>query len=211
MDVLSVLRRAARNLISRSAVMNNDILLVDDEPNVLAAVKRALFDESLEIVTATSAEEALGIMSKHDFKVVISDERMTGMQGAEFLALVRERYPHTIRIMLTGHATLEAAMKAVNEGEIYRFFSKPWNDNELLFAMRSAIEKYDMEGENRRLLATVKTQARELRTLEKYYPGISEVERDQSGSLVLPELSESEMRDLFTECEQRYGVKLTGS
>lgn len=191
--------------------MNNDILLVDDEPNVLAAVKRALFDESLEIVTATSAEEALGIMSKHDFKVVISDERMTGMQGAEFLALVRERYPHTIRIMLTGHATLEAAMKAVNEGEIYRFFSKPWNDNELLFAMRSAIEKYDLEGENRRLLATVKTQARELRTLEKYYPGISEVERDQSGSLVLPELSDTEMRALFAECEQRYGVKLTGS
>ncbi len=191
--------------------MNNRILLVDDESKVLSALKRALFEESLEIITATSAEEALEIMTKQDFKVVISDERMAGMQGAEFLAQVRDRYPDTVRIMLTGHATLEAAMKAVNEGEIYRFFSKPWNDNELLFAMRSAIEKFDLEAENRRLLKTVKTQARELRALEKYYPGISDVERDQSGSLVLPELSESEMRELFAECEQRYGVKLSES
>jgi two-component system probable response regulator PhcQ len=145
--------------------MKNRILLVDDESNVLSALKRALFDESFETVSVTSAELALGIMMGEHFKVVISDERMIGMQGSEFLAHVRQLYPDTIRIMLTGHATVEAAMKAVNEGEIYRFFSKPWNDHDLIFAMRSAIEKFDLEAENRRLLATVKTQAKELKVL----------------------------------------------
>lgn len=188
--------------------MINRILLVDDESNVLAALKRALFDEKLEIVTAASAEEALAIMAEQTFKVTVSDERMAGMQGTEFLTLVRDRYPETVRMMLTGHATLEAAMKAVNQGEIYRFFSKPWNDTELIFAIRSAVEKFDLESENRRLLATVKSQARELKALEKHYPGISEVQRDQHGSLVLPELSDSEMQELFTECERKYGVKL---
>jgi len=189
--------------------MNNRILLVDDEANVLSALKRALFDEPLEIKSATSAEDALGIMQEEYFKVVVSDERMIGMQGSDFLAQVRASYPNTIRIMLTGHATLEAAMKAVNEGEIYRFFSKPWNDHDLKFAIRSAIEKFDLEAENRRLLATVKTQAKELKALEKHYPGISDVERDQHGSLVLPELSDAEMQNLYDECEQKYGVKLS--
>lgn len=189
--------------------MNSPILLVDDEVNVLAALKRSLFDEPVEIVTATSAVEALAVMMQQNFKVVISDERMIGMQGAEFLSVIRKRYPATIRMMLTGHATLEAAMRAVNEGEIYRFFSKPWDDDHLIFAVRSAIEKYDLEAENRRLLATVKTQAKELKALEKHYPGISTVKRDQQGSLVLPELSDNDMQELFNECEQRYGVKLT--
>lgn len=190
--------------------MNNTILLVDDETNVLTALTRALFDEPLEIVTSTSAEEALALMERQQFKLVVSDERMIGMQGSEFLAQVRERYPQTIRIMLTGHATLDAAMKAVNEGEIYRFFSKPWNDHDLKFAIRSAIEKFDLEEENRRLLKTIKTQAVEIRVLEKHYPGISRVERDRLGNLLLDEIPEEEMTELFTACEERYGVKMSG-
>lgn len=101
------------------------------------------------------------------FKLVISDERMIGMQGSELLAILKERYPATLRILLTGHATLEAAMKAVNQGEIYRFFTKPWNDTELKFAICSAIERYDLEAETRRLLATVRSQAMEIKVLEK--------------------------------------------
>lgn len=181
--------------------MNNKILLVDDETNVLSALKRALFDEQLEIVSVTSAEKALEIMQQQYFKVVVSDERMIGMQGSEFLTQVREHYPHILRIMLTGHATLEAAMKAVNEGEIYRFFSKPWNDHELKFAIRSAIEKFDLEDENRRLLATVKQQALEIKVLEKRYPGISRVEKDSQGAFVLTDISEDEIKNMLTECE----------
>lgn len=181
--------------------MNNRILLVDDESNVLAALKRALFDEPFEVVSVTSAEEALETMQKQQFKVVVSDERMIGMQGSEFLSQVREYYPHTIRILLTGHATLEAAMKAVNEGEIYRFFSKPWNDQELRFAIRSAIEKFDLEVENRRLLATVKQQSMEIKVLERRYPGITRVEKDSSGTFILPDISDDEISDMLAQCE----------
>lgn len=185
--------------------MINKILLVDDENNVLSALKRALFDEQLEIVTSTSAEEALDIMKCQHFKLVVSDERMVGMQGSEFLSQVRENYPDTIRIMLTGHATLEAAMKAVNEGEIYRFFSKPWNDHDLIFAIRSAIEKYDLESENRRLLETVKQQSLEIKVLEKRYPGITRVEKDSMGVFVLPDISDDEINSMLIECEKEAG------
>ena len=182
--------------------MKNKILLVDDESNVLSALKRALFDEPLEISSCTSAEEALEIMKEERFKVVVSDERMLGMQGSEFLARVRTDYPETIRIMLTGHATLEAAMKAVNEGEIYRFFSKPWDDHDLKFAIRGAVEKFDLEAENRRLLATVKQQSLEIKVLEKRYPGISRVAKDERGVFMLPDISEDEIKNMLTECEK---------
>ena len=182
--------------------MNNRILLVDDEVNVLSALKRALFDEPLDIDSASGAEEALEIMKNNNFKVVVSDERMVGMQGAEFLARVKARHPDTVRILLTGHATLEAAMKAVNEGGIYRFFSKPWDDHNLKFAIRSAIEKYDLEAENRRLLATIKQQSLEIKVLERRYPGISRVEKDCKGAFLLPDIAAGDIATLIAECER---------
>ena len=184
--------------------MKNSIMLVDDEVNVLSALSRALFDEPYEITCAKSGEEALELIAATPFKLIVSDEKMTGMQGSELLAITKERYPDTLRILLTGHATLEAAMKAVNQGEIYRFFTKPWNDTELKFAIRSAIERYDLEAENRRLLATVKSQAMEIKVLEKRYPGISRVEKDQKGSFLLPELSDSEIETMMAECEREF-------
>ena len=182
--------------------MTNPILLVDDEVNVLSALTRALFDEPYQVTCVQSGEEALELIAKTPFKVVISDERMIGMQGSELLALLKERYPDTLRILLTGHATLEAAMKAVNQGEIYRFFTKPWNDTDLKFAIRSALERFDLEAENRRLLATVKNQAMEIKVLEKRYPGISRVKKDELGSFVLPDLSEAEIKMMMAECEK---------
>ncbi|NTV48055.1 MAG: response regulator [Geobacteraceae bacterium] len=182
--------------------MKSRILLVDDESSVLSALKRALFDEPLEIDSVTSAEEALEFMKNEHYKVVVSDERMLGMQGSEFLAQVRANHPDTIRIMLTGHATLDAAMKAVNEGEIYRFFAKPWDDQNLKFAIRSAIEKFDLEAENMRLLATIKDQAMEIKVLERRFPGISRIEKDSKGAFVLPDIPVDEIARLIAECEQ---------
>jgi len=120
--------------------MKSPILLVDDEVNVLSALSRALMDEPFEIVTAQSGEEALRLLERQRFKLIISDERMSGMQGSELLAIVRDKYPETVRMLLTGHATLESALKAVNQGEIYRFFTKPWDNLELKFAICSALE-----------------------------------------------------------------------
>lgn len=182
--------------------MNNRVLLIDDEANVLAALKRALMEEPYEVLTATSGDEALRIMTTQCFKVVISDERMPGISGAEFLAKVREQYPDTIRILLTGHASVESTMKAVNSGEIYRFFTKPWNDHELILALRSAIEKFDLEAERRRLLATVKSQASELRGLERRYPGITCVEKDDLGAVLLPEISDEEIESIIRTCSR---------
>src|SRR5512133_2723131 len=181
--------------------MNDLVMLVDDEANVLSALTRALIDEPFEVITASSGQEALEIMEGKTLKVIVSDERMVGMQGSELLAEVKRRSPHTVRILLTGHATLDAAMRAVNVGEIYRFFLKPWDDTQLCCALKSAIEKYDLETENRRLLATVKSQALEIMVLEKRYPGISRVQRNAQGTFVLPDIAEDERSKIIEECE----------
>lgn len=182
--------------------MKNTILLVDDEANVLSALTRALIDDPFEVLIASSGSQALEIIGTATIKVIVSDERMVGMQGSELLAEVKHRSPHTVRILLTGHATLEAAMRAVNEGEIYRFFTKPWDDTQLRFALLSAVEKFDLEAENRRLLATVKDQAMEIKVLEKRYPGISRVEKDSNGTFVLPDIGADEIAGLIAECER---------
>lgn len=182
--------------------MNSKILLVDDEPLILAVLSESLIGKPYEIHTATSGEQAQDIMRYHRFKVVISDECMKGMQGSEFLSHVRERYPNTVRILLTGHATLKAAMKAVNQGEIYRFFTKSCNDTEIKFAVRSAIEKFDLEYENRRLLSTLKLQSLEIKVLEHRFPGITRVEKDEQGNFVLDDMPETEVWRMMTMCER---------
>jgi len=182
---------------------NDTLLIVDDEPHVISALMRGLDEEPYRISGATGGAEALLMMKERRFKVVISDERMPGMDGAEFLALVKERYPETIRIMLTGHASIEATMCAVNTGEIYRFFTKPWNDIELTLAIRSALEKYDLEQENQRLLRTVKRQSQEIRYLERSYPGISELRRDAGGAIRIDaEVSDEEIASIIAACNE---------
>ncbi|MBK5274822.1 MAG: response regulator [Desulfuromonadales bacterium] len=181
--------------------MKNLVMLVDDEANVLSALTRSLIDEPYELITASSGNEALELMKGKNVKVIVSDERMVGMQGSELLAEVKRRSPNTVRILLTGHATLDAAMRAVNVGEIYRFFLKPWDDTQLRYALMSAIEKYDLEAENRRLLATVKSQAMEIKVLEKRYPGISRVQKNATGTFVLSDISEDELARIIEECE----------
>ena len=185
--------------------MNNLILIVDDEPNVLSALQRVFIDEPYEVCTANSGEEGLKLLGSDRLKVVISDERMPGMGGAEFLAIVKNRHPEIARILLTGYASLEATMKAVNDGEIYRFFTKPWDDYQLKLAVGFAIDKYDLEEENRRLLMTVKRQASELRSLEKRYPGITKVEKTGRGSLIIAEIPEEELDQIIEECTRECG------
>ena len=98
------------------------ILLVDDETQVLSALTRVLRETGAQVLTAESGPQALSVMETAEVKVIVSDERMPGMKGSELLSFVRQRSPHTIRFMLTGHSSLEAAMQAVNEGEIYRCY-----------------------------------------------------------------------------------------
>lgn len=180
--------------------MKSAILMVDDEPNILAALRRAMVDEPYEIHAASGADEALRLLRTHKIKVVLSDEQMPGMRGAEFLRIVKEKYPDTIRILLTGQASIEATMKAVNDGEIYRFFTKPWNDLELTLALRSAMEKYDLETEIRQLQRVVKGQSKELARLETRHPGITRLETDEKGNVVLPDLSDEDIAEIEELC-----------
>lgn len=180
--------------------MSEPILLVDDEPHVLKALTRSLMDEGYDIVTATGGEEALGIAQTRSFKVVISDERMPGMCGSEFLSLMHLRQPQVVRMLLTGHASIEAAMKAVNQGNIYRFLVKPWDDVELRLAVHTAIEKHDLEMDNRRLLAIARTQGQQLMEVEKRHPGTTRIGRGADGSYQMPELDEAEIARILQNC-----------
>jgi len=180
---------------------NNCILLVDDEAQVVSALRRTLMDKDYEIFSAQSGQEALKILATQAIKVVICDERMPGMSGAELLSIISLRYPTTVRIMLTGYATLENAMKAVNQGEISRFFSKPWNDFELKFAIRSAIEKYNQEIKVRELMALVRTQHLKLKHLKQANPGVQPSEKPDDHGHYMPELTDQEIARILKDCQ----------
>ncbi len=129
------------------------ILCVDDERNVLRALERIFLDDDYEIVLAGSGEEGLKIMEESGpFQVVISDYRMPVMNGVEFLKGVYDRWPQTVRIVLSGYADASAIVAAINEGHIYRFIPKPWNDDELRVTIQNCLERYFLQKNNHELL-----------------------------------------------------------
>ena len=129
------------------------ILCVDDEVSVLRALERTLMDEGYEIVCASTGKAALEILAAGEVpvQIVISDYRMPEMTGVELLREVRQRWPETERIALSGQADAAAIIAAVNEGEIYRFVAKPWHEEELKIAITNAVEHYRLNRENRLL------------------------------------------------------------
>jgi diguanylate cyclase (GGDEF)-like protein/PAS domain S-box-containing protein len=107
------------------------LLLVDDEPNILSALKRLLRRDGYTILTAESAELGFELLARHAVQVIISDQRMPGMNGTEFLSRAKKLYPNTVRIILSGYTDLESVTDAINRGAIYRFLTKPWEDDKL--------------------------------------------------------------------------------
>lgn len=161
------------------------VLLVDDEPHVVEAFKRSMRKERFQIRSAQSAAQALQLLDQEPVDVVISDEKMPGMSGSQLLAAIAVRFPDTIRIMLTGHASLELAMKAINEGQIYRFMIKPVSEPELALTIRQALEHRQLLRQVASLKETVHKQSMMLKDLESRYPGISELQTDSSGRIIL--------------------------
>lgn len=128
------------------------ILIVDDEPNILKTLERLFFDEDYDIHTATSGAAALEMIDNGlTPTVIISDQRMPQMSGAEFLAAAKEKTPESVRIVLTGYADVGAAIDAINIGGVYRYITKPWDDDDLKLAVREAVRRYHLEDENRQL------------------------------------------------------------
>ncbi len=115
------------------------ILLVDDEPNVIKSITRVLSSEPYEVVSANSGRDALDLMATMPVDLVLSDERMPNMTGVELLSAVSRIYPDTIRIILTGHANAQLVFQAISDGAIYKFLTKPWNDEELVSVIREAM------------------------------------------------------------------------
>jgi DNA-binding NtrC family response regulator len=140
--------------------MNKDgtILLVDDEENIISALQRLFRSDGYNIVTAGSAAEGSDMLEANDVCLVIADNRMPGISGIEFLKQVRERWPDTIRIMLTGHADIDAAMDAINRGEVYRFVTKPWDPQGLKMLVKEGLDHYRLVQENRRMHALIEEQ-----------------------------------------------------
>lgn len=165
------------------------VLFVDDEPNIVEGFQQSLHKESYNILTAISGKEGLQILRTSPVDVVVSDEQMPGMSGSEFLATVCKEYPETIRIILTGQASLEAAIRAINEGEIYRFLTKPCNAIDLAQTIRQALQLKKLTRESSKLLAAARKQQEMLFDLEKEHPGIAKVNRTEGGEIVLDELN----------------------
>ena len=139
--------------------MQHTVLLVDDEPKVLSALKRVLRNEPYAILTASNAEEAAEVLRSSPVDLIVCDEEMPGMSGTEFLAKVAHDYPDVVRIMLTGHPTLPAALHAINEGRVFQFFTKPCNEIDLAIAIRRALEKKDLIAKSQDLLEVTKRQS----------------------------------------------------
>lgn len=141
------------------------LLFVDDEPGILSALRRLFRPHGYRILVAESGAAGLTVLDQEPVDLVVSDMRMPEMDGAAFLREVRRRWPRVVRILLTGYADITSTVAAINEGEIYRYISKPWDDHEIVTIVHDAIVRCRLEDENRRLTALTQAQNEELKAL----------------------------------------------
>ncbi|MFH1807530.1 MAG: response regulator [Pseudomonadota bacterium] len=163
------------------------ILFVDDEENILSALRRVLRKENYELIFCGSPVEALQILKEQSVDIVVSDHLMPEMTGLEFVAVVKDLHPQTMRVILTGQADLELAVSAINKGQVNYFLLKPWNDLELKIVLKQLLAQRRLEILNAQLTGLVTRQNERIKELEKSHPGISKVERDDAGAIVLDE------------------------
>lgn len=160
-DLLATARSLPPHLL-RMRKPQRRLLLVDDEPNILTSLKRLLRPDGYQIFTAHDGESGLALLAQHPVDVVVSDQRMPGMVGADFLRKVTQQYPETIRIMLSGYTELKSVTDAVNEGAIYKFLTKPWDDDQLRTHIAEAFQLKEIADENLRLNLEIRGANQEL-------------------------------------------------
>jgi len=145
--------------------MERTLLLVDDEENITSALVRLLRRDGYRILRANSGTEGLDLLSQNEVGVIISDQRMPGMTGVEFLGKVREQFPDTVRIVLSGYTELNSVTDAINRGAVYKFFTKPWDDDLLRANVEEAFLRYEMKMENQRLTRELQKANEELQNI----------------------------------------------
>ena len=141
---------------------NRTLLLVDDEPNIIRALKRQLRHEDFSIYSADSGESGLDIIKKYDIGVVISDQMMPGMDGITFLEQVKKHKPDVVRVLLTGYASIENAIASINRSRIFSYLTKPWTLETVRITLARAFEHYNLILENRRLQKLTREQNKKL-------------------------------------------------
>jgi putative nucleotidyltransferase with HDIG domain len=147
------------------------ILFVDDEVNILKALRRLTRHEPWTVLCASRAAEALDVMARSQAQVVVSDQRMPEMSGVDLLQAVRDRFPDVVRMMLTGYTEMNVAVDAINRGEIYRLITKPWNDEELKATIRQAFDHFDLKREIKRLNQVTREQNFKLQDMNRNLEG----------------------------------------
>jgi type II secretory ATPase GspE/PulE/Tfp pilus assembly ATPase PilB-like protein/DNA-binding response OmpR family regulator len=177
------------------------LLFVDDEPGIVKALARVFRQENYEIVTAANGAEGLQRINEATTHLVISDFMMPVMNGADFLREVKQRSPETIRIMLTGHADTNAVMGAVNEGAVYKFILKPWNDDDLRITVSLALEQSDLIARNRVLRSENEKKSKEIAALSK----LAATHRSRLGIMLHKKglLSAAQLQELSVQQERR--------
>jgi len=137
------------------------ILIVDDEPEILYSL-RGLLRKELDVHTATSGYEGLQVLRRQPIHVVLTDQRMPGTTGVEFLTRVRAEHPEAVRLIFTGYADIKAVIDAINQGNVFRYITKPWDPEELQTIIRQAVEQFDLLEERKRLLTDLCAKNEEL-------------------------------------------------
>ncbi|MCK9388909.1 MAG: response regulator [Sulfuritalea sp.] len=138
------------------------LLLVDDEDGILSALKRLLRREAYQVLTANGGQAGLDELARSRVDVIVSDQRMPGMSGVEFLRRAKDLYPDTVRIVLSGYADLQSITDAINEGAIYKFLAKPWDDDMLKAEIEHAFRRKALRDESKRLSQQVQVANAEL-------------------------------------------------
>ena len=151
--------------VEQNAALPATLLFVDDEANILSSLKRVFRPFGYRIFTAESGADGLEVMAREKVDLVISDMRMPTMNGAQFLEQVRRNWPDAVRILLTGYADIGSTIDAINKGQIYRYVSKPWEDNDIVITVRQALERRALEHEKARLEELTRAQNEELKEL----------------------------------------------
>jgi len=159
---LPVLAGASATAAAPGQTLPWTLLCVDDEPNILSALRRSLRTENWRVLTANGGAEALETLAHENVDLVISDMRMPGMDGAQLLEQVSQRWPASIRILLTGHADMNATVAAINRGRIFRYLNKPWDDEELRATVRQGLDLLALEREKQRLEVLTQQQNAQL-------------------------------------------------
>ena len=185
--------------------MTQLILLVDDDENLLSGISRFFHNEPYELLTANSAEKALEVVNSVKINVMVTDHQMPGMSGLELLASMKKKFPHIIKLMLTGNADLNMAIEAINSGDIYRFLTKPCSAVELGVAIRQALEHQQLVSQAWKLLNKVKQQNYYLDRLEQINPGIGMVMKSDEGTILLKD-EEYDIELLIKELESQVNM-----